>query len=178
MSVKTMTSAIAVATMLGLGLGGPALSAGMKADEGQVEIRSESGMSTLAVDDVVGRTVVNESGEEIGEITNVYRARDDEATYARVDVGNFLESDDHEVLLPLSSLEVGSDDNIVMSQGGSREDLQKVPEWNDAAGSDYVEMGEATRSGSATGGGDTLIDSGANPDADRDAGNGASGESR
>ncbi|WP_226550318.1 PRC-barrel domain-containing protein [Celeribacter naphthalenivorans] len=86
------------------------------------------------VSEIVGTQVLTESGEDIGEIDAIVMAEGE--TKAIVGVGGFLGIAEHDVLVEIDQFSM-IDENSVMIQGATEEELKAMPDVNLA---DYEEV--------------------------------------
>ncbi|WP_417264374.1 PRC-barrel domain-containing protein [Celeribacter sp.] len=86
------------------------------------------------VSEIVGTQVLTESGEDIGEIDAIVMAEGE--TKAIVGVGGFLGIAEHDVLIEIDQFSM-IDENSVMIQGATEEELKAMPDVNLA---DYEEV--------------------------------------
>lgn len=77
-------------------------------------------------DDLMGKTVVNESDEKIGDINDVVISSDGRSMYLLIGAGGFLGMGEKNVAVPFDRFE-RRDDKIVLS-GYSKEQLKALPE--------------------------------------------------
>jgi hypothetical protein len=87
-------------------------------------------LSTLGTDEIVGKTVVSQQGEEIGEIDEVIIDTSTDQQLAVIDVGGFLGIGEKSVAVSFDQLQL-SDDGRVQSDL-TRETLQSQPEYDPA----------------------------------------------
>lgn len=93
-------------------------------------------LGTLGSDEIVGKSVVSQQGEEIGNIDEVVMDTNSQQQLAVIDVGGFLGIGEKSVAISFDQLEL-SDDGRVRSDL-TRETLQSQPEY------DPAQYGEAT----------------------------------
>jgi hypothetical protein len=93
-------------------------------------------LDTLGTDEIVGKSVVSQQGEEIGTIDEVVMDTNSQQQLAVIDVGGFLGIGEKSVAISFDQLEL-SDDGRVQSDL-TRETLQSQPEY------DPAQYGEAT----------------------------------
>jgi hypothetical protein len=93
-------------------------------------------LDTLGTDEIVGKSVVSQQGEEIGTIDEVVMDQTSQQQLAVIDVGGFLGIGEKSVAISFDQLEL-SDDGRVRSDL-TRETLQSQPEY------DPAQFGEAT----------------------------------
>jgi len=87
-------------------------------------------LDTLGVDEIVGKKVVSQQGEEIGEIEDVVVDTSSQTKLAVIDVGGFLGIGEKSVAVSFDQLEL-SDDGRVRSDL-TRETLESQPEYDPA----------------------------------------------
>jgi hypothetical protein len=80
----------------------------------------------VSVGEVLGAPVVNETGDEVGEIEDVVMK--DNAYFAVVSVGGFLGLGDKNVAIPLDELKLGEDEAYLMS-AQTEEQLEQMPAY-------------------------------------------------
>lgn len=92
-------------------------------------------LDTLGADEIVGKEVVNQQGEEIGEIDDIVVDTSSQTQLAVIDVGGFLGIGEKSVAVSFDQLQL-TDDGRVRSDL-TRETLESQPEY------DPAEFGEA-----------------------------------
>ncbi len=80
----------------------------------------------VSVGEVLGAPVVNDKGDEVGEIKDVVMK--DKAYYAVLGVGGFLGIGDKDVAIPLDELKLGEDEAYLMS-AQTEEQLEAMPAY-------------------------------------------------
>ena len=78
----------------------------------------------------IGKDVLNEAGDTIGEVEDIVTDQSSNTVYAVVSVGGFLGIGDKNVLVPVDELNVGAENVILMSQS-TEEDLKALPAYED-----------------------------------------------
>ncbi len=104
---------------------------GMMETEDRDRYRNETSVLpifNLNRDDLVGRSVATERGEDVGEIDFIGRRGD--TLVAIIGVGGFLGMGENEVAIPLEKLILREDEVIV--PGYTEERLENMPEFNEA----------------------------------------------
>lgn len=66
--------------------------------------------------DLDGKNVTDGTGQEIGAIESIMRSRENGDLYAVISADDFLGLGGDDVAVPLSELQLGADDTVVMSQ--------------------------------------------------------------
>jgi len=87
-------------------------------------------LDTLGVEEIVGKEVVSQQGEEIGEIEDVVVDTSSQMKLAVIDVGGFLGIGEKSVAVSFDQLEL-SDDGRIRSDL-TRETLESQPEYDPA----------------------------------------------
>jgi putative membrane protein len=101
----------------------------MAADEPTGEQPTEGEQGFVSLDEVLGSSVVNENGEEVGTIEDLVVK--DEAHYAVLSVGGFLGLGEKNVAIPLDELKLGEDESYLMSTE-TEDQLEELPEYEAA----------------------------------------------
>jgi putative membrane protein len=83
----------------------------------------------VKAEDVIGSKVVNNKGDEVGEIEDLVIDKD-KVQYAVVSVGGFLGIGEKHVVVPLDQLKLGKDQAYLMS-GETEDQLKKMPEYKE-----------------------------------------------
>jgi hypothetical protein len=83
----------------------------------------------VSVEEVLGSSVVNEQGEEVGEIQDLVVK--DNAYYAVLAVGGFLGLGEKDVAIPLDQLKLGEDESYLMSKQ-TEDELEQIPAYEQA----------------------------------------------
>lgn len=130
--MKTLTTFLATASMIaGLGLVSPAFS---QATE-QTIVLTEVDPVVLATGwratDIIGATVYNDAGDEIGELQDMIITSDGTVPYAVVSVGGFLGMNAHHVVVAASALELM--DMKLTLHGATEESLRALPNFTFAS---------------------------------------------
>lgn len=87
-------------------------------------------LDTLGADEIVGKAVVNQQGEEIGEIDDVVVDTSSQMQLAVIDVGGFLGIGEKSIAVSFDQLQL-TDDGRVRSDL-TRETLEAQPEYDPA----------------------------------------------
>lgn len=101
-----------------------------------------------SVDDITGKSVVNRTGEKIGDVDKVVRSKQDSQPYAVISVGGVLGLGDKDIAVPLKRLSMKDDQVILPEDLNSKSAMQNEPSWesteyNEIAGSEQVEIERA-----------------------------------
>ena len=123
--------------MTGMGAGTQSGMTGMGAgtQSGMTGMGSQQG---IKADDLEDKKVVSSTGDEIGEVDEIVRGKQDNTLQAVVDVGGFLGMGEKEVTIPLSELKL-QNDRLVAPQTASKDQLKSQPEYDE---SQYEEISE------------------------------------
>ena len=92
-------------------------------------------LDTIGTEEVVGKTVVSQQGEEIGEVKEIVLDNDSQQHLAVLDVGGFLGIGEKSVAVAFEELQLSTDGRIQSNL--TRESLQSQPEY------DATQYGEA-----------------------------------
>lgn len=96
----------------------------------------------MTVGDIIGKTVVNQQGDEVGEIEDVVISKQDKVTQAVVSVGGFLGIGDKSVAISFDELQPGQDqESILLTTGATVDELKQRPAYDEASG-DYDKVPE------------------------------------
>jgi hypothetical protein len=87
-------------------------------------------LDTLGTDEIVGKTVVNQDGEEIGEIDDVVVDTSSDMQLAVIDVGGFLGIGEKSVAVSFDQLQLSEDGRVRSDL--TRETLEAQPEYDPA----------------------------------------------
>jgi sporulation protein YlmC with PRC-barrel domain len=99
-------------------------------------------IGSVEVDDIVGKNVLNQSDDKIGEVQEIVRDQQRQDLHAVVSVGGFLGMGEKEVTIPLKDLQV-RDDEIRAPQFATTEDqLRALPEYDESL---YQELDDDQR---------------------------------
>lgn len=79
--------------------------------------------------ELAGADVENTKGEEVGSIDDLIVDRED-VLFAILEVGGFLGIGGFLVAVPYDSLDINEDGSRIVLAEGSKEDLEKLPEFN------------------------------------------------
>lgn len=100
----------------------------------QEAARPTYALGDMTADELIGKTVVNQNGEDVGEISDIVLNAADKAVLAVLSVGGFLGIGEKDVAVPFDQLEPGDNEAILMSSA-TEEDLKSMPEYQaDEAG--------------------------------------------
>ncbi|MGE0117819.1 MAG: DUF4142 domain-containing protein [Dongiaceae bacterium] len=81
--------------------------------------------------DLIGQTVVNQNGEEVGSIADIVLNSNDRAVYAILSVGGFLGIGDKSVAVPFGELKPGENETILLMSSATEEDLKARPAYEE-----------------------------------------------
>lgn len=105
------------------------------ADQAQGAETTEFGQANLKyrvdedVDKLVGKDVVDSKGDSIGSVENMLISDPDNVQYAIISVGGFLGIGDKLVAVPVTNLQMNTDQDNVMLKNITEEDLKNAPEF-------------------------------------------------
>ena len=89
---------------------------------------SDTVLGGLSADEVIGMTVVDASGEAVGEVNDLLIANDNTVDRAIIDVGGFLGFGVKPVAIEMDRLTVAEGDGEVVLDA-TREELDAMPAW-------------------------------------------------
>lgn len=89
---------------------------------------NETVLGGLSADEVIGMTVVDASGEDVGEVNDLLIADDNTVDRAIIDVGGFLGFGAKPVAIEMDRLTVAEGDGEVVLDA-TREELDAMPAW-------------------------------------------------
>ena len=87
-------------------------------------------ISDMTAEELGGKTVVTSTGEEIGEVGEVGYSSTHQERVAVIEAGGFLGVGEKRIAIPLSELEVGTDDSVRTSL--TRETIEAQEEFDEA----------------------------------------------
>jgi len=100
----------------------------------QMQDQTQNPLMQMTAGDLIGKTVVNEAGEEVGEIEDIVIGTTDKEVQAIVAVGGFLGIGDKSIALSFDELEPGQEDNVLLTSGATVEELKQRPAYDEASG--------------------------------------------
>lgn len=128
-TVSTLLSTAAIITSLGIAA--PAVSEAVKQTIVLMEVDPTILATGWRASDIIGATVHDDAGEEIGEIEDMIITSGGTVPYAVVSVGGFLGMDAHHVVVAASSLEMVN--KKLTLHGASKESLKLLPNFTFAS---------------------------------------------
>lgn len=84
-------------------------------------------------DELIGQSVVNQNGEEVGELADIVLNANDQAVLAVISVGGFLGFGAKNVAVPFEQLQPSGDESILMSTA-TEEQLKSLPDYEEGEG--------------------------------------------
>lgn len=103
--------------------------------------------SGMGREEIVGQTLYDAEGEEIGEIDNVVLNAQGGEPAAVVDMGGFLGIGSRSVTIPLDQIQKGTEDRLTTSM--SKDELGQLPAYEEGGG--WSPLGEGQRLGGGAG---------------------------
>ena len=100
----------------------------------QAATQPEQGVS---VEKVLGSSVVNADGQEVGEIEDLVMDQN-QVTYAVLSVGGFLGIGDKKVAVAFEDLQLGEDESYLMTSA-TQEQLEQMPEYDEQQFQPYAQ---------------------------------------
>ena len=105
------------------------------AQQAQSGSAAENPLMGMAAGDLIGKKVVSQQGDEVGEIEDIVIGRSDKAVQAVVSVGGFLGIGDKTVAMSFDELRPGQDeDSVLLTSGATVEELKQRPAYDEASG--------------------------------------------
>jgi sporulation protein YlmC with PRC-barrel domain len=101
-----------------------------------MEGASDNPLMQMTAGDLIGKSVVNQEGDEVGEIEDIVIGTSDKAVQAIVSVGGFLGIGDKNVAVAFDELQQHDEDSVLLSSGATVEELKQRPAYDEASG-DY-----------------------------------------
>ena len=103
--------------------------------QAQSDPASDNPLMGMTAGDLIGKTVVNEQGDEVGEIEDIVIGTSDQSVQAVVSVGGFLGIGDKTVAMSFDELQPGQEeDSVLLSSGATVEELKQRPAYDEAGG--------------------------------------------
>ena len=101
----------------------------LQAQDAQSIVRSEQSAYLLRASDLIGMSVLNHVGQELGEVDDLIIMKDDQAVaHAVLSVGGFLGIGDKLVVVPYSELLIGPENDHLIYDS-TEEQLTALPEF-------------------------------------------------
>ena len=97
---------------------------------------SDNPLMQMTAGDLIGKSVVNQEGDEVGEIQDIVIGTSDKAVQAIVSVGGFLGIGDKSVAVAFDELQQQDEESVLLSSGATVEELKQRPAYDEASG-DY-----------------------------------------
>jgi sporulation protein YlmC with PRC-barrel domain len=88
----------------------------------------------MTAGDLIGKSVVNQEGDEVGEIEDIVIGTSDKAVQAIVSVGGFLGIGDKSVAVAFDELQQQDEESVLLSSGATVEELKQRPAYDEASG--------------------------------------------
>jgi sporulation protein YlmC with PRC-barrel domain len=96
----------------------------------QQQVRGQQQMGQSEASALVGRTVLTDQGEELGQVQSVVRSQSNDELRAVVDIGGFLGIGDRQVAIPVDRGQVTQTGHFRLSL--SRQELEQMQEYDPA----------------------------------------------
>ncbi|WP_340117382.1 DUF4142 domain-containing protein [Pelagibius sp. 7325] len=98
-------------------------------DPGDPTTRFQAALGDVTAKDLIGKTVVNASGDEVGEIQNLVIDQSDVVS-AIIEVGGFLGIGAKQVAVPFDELQTGEDEAVWQTRA-TEEELENLPAYEE-----------------------------------------------
>lgn len=92
-----------------------------------------SAFGQMTADELIGSQVVNQNGEEVGELTDIVINQQDKAVNGIISVGGFLGVGEKDVAIPFDQLQPGENETVLMSTM-TEEELESMPAYDEQQG--------------------------------------------
>lgn len=90
-------------------------------------------LMAIPAGDLVGKTVVNQQGEDVGEIEDIVVGGSDRSVQAVVSVGGFLGIGAKDIAMSFDELQAGEDgETVLLTSGATIEELKQRPAYEEA----------------------------------------------
>jgi sporulation protein YlmC with PRC-barrel domain len=99
-------------------------------DRGDWKDKSHKDLSEISADKLSGKSVVTAEGEEIGEIDEVGYSSTHQERVAVIEAGGFLGVGEKRIAVPLSELQIGTDDDVKTTM--TRDSIEMQEEFDEA----------------------------------------------
>ena len=130
--MKNVTTFLTAASLIvGLGLAAPVLADSAKQTITLTEVDPIILATGWRATAIIGATVYNDAGDEIGKLEDMIITSTDTIPYAVVSVGGFLGMDAHHVVVAASALELI--DKKLTLHGATKESLKALPNFTFAS---------------------------------------------
>jgi hypothetical protein len=96
----------------------------------------------VEVDDIIGKDVVNQSDDKIGDVEQIVRHQQTQDLHAVVSVGGFLGMGEKEVAIPLKDLQVIDDEIRAPHFANTEDQLKGLPQYDQSM---YQELDDDQR---------------------------------
>jgi hypothetical protein len=114
--------------ILGVALGAPLTAL---AQQNPQDHPQGSQLSTVRADDLKGKKVVNDTGDEVGTVESIVRNKKTGLVQAVISVGGFLGIGEHKVTIALQDLGMHGD-RLLAPPGTTKDKIQNMHEYNEA----------------------------------------------
>src|ERR1700687_2811665 len=94
-----------------------------------VEVEVEVAAAGYRASKLIGKTVLNDTGEKVGTLDDIILGTDYKANYAIIEVGGFLGIGAHLVAVPFESLKIEMASGKIALPGASKTALEKLAEF-------------------------------------------------
>ena len=126
--MKPANSILATAILMATVAVGPAFAQGKPQTLTVVKIDPQALATGYRTTKIVGSSVVNDSNETIGTISDLIVTHDDKGPFAVLSIGGFLGVGSHYVVVPFSQFQVR--DNQMVLPGATKDSLKSLPVFN------------------------------------------------
>jgi sporulation protein YlmC with PRC-barrel domain len=99
-----------------------------KSMQTQQQASGENQLLNMQVKDIKGKSVVNATGEEIGDVKNIVQNRTDNSVQAVVAVGGFLGIGAKQVAIPIDQLSLQGD-KLMLGSLSTKDQIKQLPDY-------------------------------------------------
>jgi hypothetical protein len=97
----------------------------------QEQTASESPLTSMSPNELLGAEVVNEEGDAVAEIVDLVKKKDAEGLYAVLSVGGFLGIGEKQVAVPADRFQAGEDEQLVLTNA-NEEEIEAMSAYQEA----------------------------------------------
>ncbi len=131
--------------VLALALGAPATAMAQQ----RPDPPPTSQLAPMRVDQLTGKSVINDTGDEVGKVKDIVRDKTSGQVAAVVGIGGFLGIGEHDVTISLQDLSMRGD-RLQAPAGTTKDKLEKMPQYDDSkyekvSGDQKITVGNTTR---------------------------------
>jgi sporulation protein YlmC with PRC-barrel domain len=103
--------------------------------QSQQQTSGQNQLLSMQVKDIKGKSVVNATGEEIGDVNKIVQNQMDDSVQAVVSVGGFLGIGTKKVTIPIDQLSLQGD-KLMLGSLSTKEQIKQLPEYDKSQSAD------------------------------------------